>query len=390
MRHKLRIYSSEHVIFYGYRWLAWALAGVLLSFEPAERQQSLIWLWILAGVLNIVATMLAQSYVRVARRRPLLLALDLLIGIAFIWMSRSNLPALTPNTVSPFMPYALSALVLPGLLFRWRGALSAGLGFMALDYLALLSSNLSWANEGFAVTLVRTLGPLLVAGIWAGVAQLNVLMVDRALPPVDSPAQAPFNNREQLPHDLGPRRVQRFTEAGLPTERSREQFPSDSPITARMTAIRAPEPGTQEMRHVLYGLTSSVDIDLATMLNQLAMSFGRQSGVETNVITIGPVQNLTPAQHATLLKLAQEALLNVQQHAHAHTTQLTLRYDPHTITLIVQDDGVGLLDGTHERPGVHSLRAMHYRLAELDGQLEVFEGENGGVVVRGTLPLDEH
>ncbi|NTV63260.1 MAG: ATP-binding protein, partial [Oscillochloris sp.] len=40
------------------------------------------------------------------------------------------------------------------------------------------------------------------------------------------------------------------------------------------------------------------------------------------------------------------------------------------------------------RPGMHSLRAVRYRLAELDGQFAVFESESGGVTVRATLPFE--
>jgi len=58
------------------------------------------------------------------------------------------------------------------------------------------------------------------------------------------------------------------------------------------------------------------------------------------------------------------------------------------VALLIQDDGVGLLDGTHERPGLHALRAMQYRLAEFGGRLDVFETEGGGVTVRATMPLE--
>jgi signal transduction histidine kinase len=88
------------------------------------------------------------------------------------------------------------------------------------------------------------------------------------------------------------------------------------------------------------------------------------------------------------VRLAQEALLNIQQHAHADTAMLTLRYDTTSVALMIQDDGVGLLDGTYERPGLHALRAMQYRLAEFGGRLDVFETEGGGVTVRATMPLE--
>jgi signal transduction histidine kinase len=89
-----------------------------------------------------------------------------------------------------------------------------------------------------------------------------------------------------------------------------------------------------------------------------------------------------------LVRLTQEALLNVQQHAHAASAVCTLRYDATSVVLLLQDDGVGLLDGTYERPGLHALRAMHYRLAELGGRLDVFETEGGGVTVRASMPLE--
>ncbi|MFN3372105.1 MAG: ATP-binding protein, partial [Chloroflexus sp.] len=62
--------------------------------------------------------------------------------------------------------------------------------------------------------------------------------------------------------------------------------------------------------------------------------------------------------------------------------------DDRSATLQVEDDGVGLLDGTYERPHLHALRALRYRVAEFDGQLAVFEGEQGGLTVRVTLPLE--
>jgi signal transduction histidine kinase len=89
-----------------------------------------------------------------------------------------------------------------------------------------------------------------------------------------------------------------------------------------------------------------------------------------------------------LLRVAQEALLNIAQHSHAHHVLITIAFEPRALTLAIEDDGVGLLDGTYERPGMHALRALRYRLSELDGHLAVFESEIGGVTVRATLPME--
>jgi signal transduction histidine kinase len=133
-----------------------------------------------------------------------------------------------------------------------------------------------------------------------------------------------------------------------------------------------------------------LDIKLETMLNQMADAFSRDANIALRLSLANENQRLSAGKRIALAHLAQEALRNVQQHAHAHAAWLALQYESSMVILTVQDDGVGLLDGTYHRPGLHALRMIRYRLAEFDGQLEVFEGEQGGVTVRGTLPLSNN
>jgi signal transduction histidine kinase len=129
-------------------------------------------------------------------------------------------------------------------------------------------------------------------------------------------------------------------------------------------------------------------MDLAAALDLLAIRFGQHTGAATRVALLGRTRTLHRVHRDLLIRLTQEALLNIQQHAHAASAVITLRYDSTSVALLIQDDGVGLLDGTYERPGLHALRAMHYRLAECGGRLDVFETESGGVTVRATMPLE--
>jgi signal transduction histidine kinase len=144
----------------------------------------------------------------------------------------------------------------------------------------------------------------------------------------------------------------------------------------------------EDLRRILFAPFPSPDMELADALELLTVRFGQHSGAASRVVKLGRVRRMHPAHRSVLVRLTQEALLNVQQHAHAASAICTLRYDSTSVVLLLQDDGVGLLDGTHERPGLHALRAMHYRLAELGGRLDVFETEGGGVTVRATMPLE--
>lgn len=384
---KWRALRNEHTLFYSYRWVTWAIAGLTLllpGLAPAQIARN-VWLLVLTAVLNIFATGLAESYVRIAQRRPLLLALDVMLSVALVWLSGGH--------TLPFLPYALGALLLPALISGWRGALIAGLSFVALDQAALIAASSEIAaSTTFPGLVARSLTPLGVALLFALLAVVRRRSAAAAqAPALTMPPATLVTDRDNATQDLDGGAFPRFPNLTGTAERGREPVAADTSVAAQLTAIRTTaEQGSQQMRRALYDITPGLDVELSVALDQLSGNFSRHNDIDLRMQLIGTAHPLSKAQHTTLLKLAQEALLNVQQHARAHSAIVTLRYEPRAITLTIQDDGVGLLDGTYERPGVHALRAMHYRLTELDGHLEVFEGDSGGVTVRGTLPLDDH
>ncbi len=162
----------------------------------------------------------------------------------------------------------------------------------------------------------------------------------------------------------------------------------DAPLAIQATKIGTTESNVEDLRNLIFMPLPSLDMDLGAALDLLALRFGQHTGTPARVTLLGRTRLLNPIYRDLLVRLAREALLNVQQHAHAGSAMLTLRYDATSVVLLIQDDGVGLLDGTHERPRLHALRAMQYRLAEFGGRLDVFETEGGGVTVRATMPLE--
>jgi NarL family two-component system sensor histidine kinase LiaS len=77
-------------------------------------------------------------------------------------------------------------------------------------------------------------------------------------------------------------------------------------------------------------------------------------------------------------RVAQEALNNVARHSRAETVEVSLRiesrvdegHDTHSVSLIVQDDGIGFEVRESGYAGF-GLRSMHDRMAALGGILEV-------------------
>jgi hypothetical protein len=388
LRQVPRHFPSIHTVFYTYRWAAWLLAcGVSFwpSLWPAQTlpdTSRLVGLLALTGVLNIAATALAQAYVQLVQRRPWLLLLDVLLGVSLIWSSGGG--------ALPFLPYALGALLLPAVLGGWRGSIWAGLGFVTLDLAVRL---LAGTPLALSELLVRLLLPLLFAHTCAALALLaQQSRTTREAAPA-SAASTHAGNRQTERH-LSPRGALSLLDSQ--SQRSMQAISANTSLTV----LRLGKPGRREAQQsttpqreahpprpgVARPPAPAAPPDLALVLQQLVDEYNRIDRPIVHLALEGSGR-VSYARHLTLVKLAYEALQNVRQHAHAQAATLTLAYFPDRVELTVQDNGVGLLDGTYERPGLHALRAIHYRLAEMDGRLDVFEPHDGGLVVRGALPL---
>jgi glucose-6-phosphate-specific signal transduction histidine kinase len=377
---------ADHVVFFVYRWLALVLAALPLLW--ADWQAVYGWALLAAALLNIPATLFAQGYVRVARRTPALMAFDVFVMVLLLHVMRLSSGSEDLNGMSgAFVPYAYSSLVLPALLFGWRGGLMAGLAFVTMDRAALWSVRLPPTMTTFDwVDLALT---MVAPPAFGSILPLVIELLRR----VSTRRRQRRAEMRDLVLDGQPRRDPRLETFGFAalehdTERGHQEEAIQAPLAMQATRVRAVEPSVEDLRRLLFAPFPSPDPELGEALDLLALRFGQHTGAASRVVTLGRVRRLHSAHRSVLVRLTQEALLNVQQHAHAASAVCTLRYDAISVVLLLQDDGVGLLDGTYERPGLHALRAMHYRLAELGGRLDVFETEGRGVTVRATMPLE--
>ncbi len=371
---------ADHVIFFTSRWIVW---GATFLWLLAQGLLDATQLWALSAALlvNVLATRFAQPYLRIVRRDPTILLIDIVYGVALVLFSG--------GWDSPFLICASSSLVLPALMYGWRGGIMAGLTFVSIDLAALWATGSPPADRVLAggdswMTLAPTMiVPPLFGALVHPVVEMARDYVEHRRAPLRRPPERP---------DVRPHRSAPPDTLSLPREGGRiGSIPRDasepSPV-AQATRIRTAEHGADELRRLLFAPPSTTDVELGTAIDILASRFSQHTGIAVRVTQLGRARQVRYAQHQLLVRLAQEAFLNVQQHAHASSVSVTLRYDSSSVVLMIQDDGIGLLDGTYERPGWRSLRTMQYRLAEHDGRLDVFELDGGGVTVRASLPLD--
>ncbi|MBI5691426.1 MAG: sensor histidine kinase, partial [Verrucomicrobia bacterium] len=138
-----------------------------------------------------------------------------------------------------------------------------------------------------------------------------------------------------------------------------------------------------ETRESIWDMRSHIleKTDLLGALRSVAdqMSAGRDCAIRTQVR--GRARRLAPMIENNLLRIGQEAVANALKHARARTIEVELAFEPARVVLVVRDDGQGF-DPAAPRPEGHfGLRGMQERVEQLNGELRLRRGENGGTSV---------
>jgi len=128
---------------------------------------------------------------------------------------------------------------------------------------------------------------------------------------------------------------------------------------------------------------------LSEAIAAVARRWSERTGIPAELHTEGARRTLPTDVEVALLRTAQEALANVERHAHANKVVLTLRHDEHGARLEVRDDGRGF-DVTAQRPdtvdGGYGLIAMRERIEALAGDLVVETVRGRGTAIRAEVP----
>ncbi|CAG9175250.1 cache domain-containing protein [Cupriavidus pampae] len=145
-----------------------------------------------------------------------------------------------------------------------------------------------------------------------------------------------------------------------------------------------------EVRRVARNLRPALldDLGLFAALQHLAREMQEGSALQVDVTLHGTPRELSDEQATALFRIAQEALTNVERHAHAHRVLVTLDFAADATRLTVRDDGAGFdvarmqLDPNR---GI-GLRNLRERMAAQGGSFDIASGLAGTRLV-ASLPL---
>jgi signal transduction histidine kinase len=184
---------------------------------------------------------------------------------------------------------------------------------------------------------------------------------------------------DSLTHSISVIKVQAGVAAHLARKRGEE------PSSALLAIQEASTEAVRELRSTLDALRRDEDANGSGLDRLPALAErARASGVPTTVTIDGSPRRLPVEVDQTAYRIVQEALTNVSRHAGPATASVRLCYGPATLTVRVDDDGIG--SRTPPVPG-HGLIGMRERVNALGGRLRAETGPTRGFSVRAELPL---
>ncbi|MDP5226457.1 MULTISPECIES: ATP-binding protein [Arthrobacter] len=145
-----------------------------------------------------------------------------------------------------------------------------------------------------------------------------------------------------------------------------------------------------ETRGLVHNLASAPEAELPLEEALAAVVHRHMPGMLVNVT--GTPRALAPEVRHALVRIAQSAAANVQRHARATASSVTLGFLPDSVTLDVYDDGVGFQPLSTAAPGPgggYGLRAMRQRVEQLGGTVAVESAPGDGTVIGVQIPTAE-
>lgn len=106
-------------------------------------------------------------------------------------------------------------------------------------------------------------------------------------------------------------------------------------------------------------------------LSDCLQQFGQRTGVLSTMTVTGAAPEWSLDDAHAVLRIVQQALLNIEQHAHATKVELHLSATAAGCTIFITDDGAGFDLPALDWNATHGLRLMRERASLLHAQLTV-------------------
>ena len=143
----------------------------------------------------------------------------------------------------------------------------------------------------------------------------------------------------------------------------------------------------QDVRQLAVDLrpTALDDFGLQAALERLTSTFAESTGILVDYEATLP-DRLPPEVETALYRIVQEALTNIVKHARASRVSILVARRPHSVTAVIEDDGLGFDAATPRAEGL-GLVGMRERIALLGGRMVIETTPDVGTTCIAEVPL---
>jgi signal transduction histidine kinase len=111
-----------------------------------------------------------------------------------------------------------------------------------------------------------------------------------------------------------------------------------------------------------------------------------RAGLACNIATPGDDSNIAPQVSIALYRILQEALTNIVKYAKAKTVSVDLGLTEDTVTLLIEDDGIGIPQDAQSNLLSHGIAGMRQRVRALHGEFSIAQRPEGGTMIEVNIP----
>jgi signal transduction histidine kinase len=208
---------------------------------------------------------------------------------------------------------------------------------------------------------------------------------------------ARLRERQRIAQALHDTVAQMLFSIGLEAEWCLNHPPAEEGLRQRFQAIRRlASRSSDELRSAIFALHSpylAKGDGLVQLIEEQVSEFEAQSGIPATLIVQPCFPTLPPLISEAVYRIACESLSNVRKHAKATGVMVSLGCTEESVTITIQDNGVGLKE---PMPLDQDDSAMHFGVATMrqitsqaDGAFFIANNDDQGVMVKARFPLPE-
>ena len=165
---------------------------------------------------------------------------------------------------------------------------------------------------------------------------------------------------------------------------------------ARQEAIKLRELlgyAASEVERISRHLRPSIldELGLVALMHDVSTEFAERTGVALRLTSLQLARRLPSEIELALYRILQEALKNVEQHAHARHVTVHLTKQGGGVRLTIQDDGIGFnpkknYPNTQSGKGGLGLLSMRERASYVGGTLNITSARRAGTEIEVSIP----